>query len=203
MVRIYSFLLGYFFGNFLTACVVTKIYNGSSPFEFGSHNPGMANVMARCGFKPGIIVLAGDLLKTVIPCMLAKMLFFGENNGMVACLYAGMGAVIGHNFPFWHKFKGGKGVSSTCAAMFCLHPLLGLTAIIAGMLVVFATKYLSIGAAVIPIAFIPFAWHIMGIEGGVVYGLLSLVMLYVHRQDFIRIKTGEEEKIDVLRLIFK
>ncbi len=202
MFRIISLLLGYAFGNILTACLVTKKYDGRSPFEMGSGNPGMANVMAQCGFKPGILVLVGDLLKTVIPCVLCRFVIFPEN-GMIACLYAGLGAVLGHNYPFWHRFRGGKGVSASCAAMFCIHPIWGILAMLVGMFVVFFTKYLSIGAALIPLAFVPMAWYIVGPEGAAVYVLLTVAMLFAHRKDFTRIKAGEEEKIDVPALIKK
>ena len=202
MYRLFSVLIGYGFGNLLTACIVTKCHDGRSPFEMGSGNPGMANVMAQCGFKPGICVLIGDLIKTLIPCLLCRFVLFPEN-GMTACLYAGLGVVLGHNFPIWHRFRGGKGVSATCAAMFCIHPLLGIAAMLVGMFIVFGTKYLSIGAAFIPVAFIPMTYFMAGSEGALVYVLLSASMLFAHRMDFVRIRRGEEERIDVLALIKK
>lgn len=67
---IISVILGYFFGNILTAEIVARIATGKSIFTIGTGNPGMANTMAQIGFKEGAIVLAGDLAKTVIPCML-------------------------------------------------------------------------------------------------------------------------------------
>ena len=200
MFRIVSIVLGYIFGNILTACIVTKHLHAPSPFEMGSGNPGMANVMARCGFKPGICALAGDLIKTVIPCLLCRFVLYPEV-GVIACLYAGLGTVLGHNYPIWHRFKGGKGVSATCAAMFCIHPLLGIAAMLVGMFVVFGTKYLSIGAACIPVAFIPAAYYMAGTEGAVAYIFLSLAMLFAHRHDFARIKAGTEERIDVPAMI--
>ncbi len=203
MFRLISILMGYSFGNILTACIVTKKHNGSSPVEIGSGNPGMANVMAQCGVRPGICVLIGDLIKTLIPCLLCRFVIFPGETGVLACLYAGLGVVLGHNYPIWHGFKGGKGVSTSCAAMFCIHPLWGIAAMLVGMFVVFGTKYLSIGAAFIPVAFIPAAWYCAGREGAIVYGVLSLAMLLAHRKDFVRIRHGEEEKIDVPMLIKK
>ena len=143
MFRLFSLIMGYACGNILAACIVTKKHNGSSPFDIGSGNPGMANVMAQCGFMPGICVLIGDLIKTLIPCLLCRFLLFPDN-GLIACLYAGLGAVLGHNFPIWYGFRGGKGVSTTCAAMFCIHPLFGIAAMLVGMFIVFGTKYLSV-----------------------------------------------------------
>ena len=203
MFRIISLVLGYAFGNILTACIVTKKFNGSSPFEIGSGNPGMANVMAQCGFGPGICVLIGDLIKTLIPCLLCRFVIFPGEYGLLACMYAGLGVVMGHNFPIWHRFQGGKGVSTSCAAMFCIHPLWGIAAMLVGMFIVFGTKYLSIGAAFIPVAFIPVAWYMAGAEGGIAYIVLSLMMLFAHRKDFTRIRRGEEERIDVPALIKK
>ncbi len=69
MYRLISLLIGYVFGNFLMADVVAKKYTGKKASEIGSGNPGMANVMAQCGFGAGLLVLAGDLAKTVIPHM--------------------------------------------------------------------------------------------------------------------------------------
>ena len=139
-------------------------------------------------------------MKTVIPCLLCRLVFYPET-GVIACLYAGFGAVLGHIFPIWHRLKGGKGVSATCAAMFCIHPLLGIAAMLVGMFVVFGTRFLSMGAACIPVAFILGAYHVAGEEGACVYLIISAVTLFAHRHDFARIKAGTEERIDVLELI--
>lgn len=203
MFRLISFMIGYGLGNFLTAYPVAKRFSGKSPFEIGSGNPGMANVMAQCGFKAGIFVLVGDLFKTALACLLCRFVIFGGDIGLAACLYAGFGAVCGHNFPIWHKWKGGKGVSTTCAAMFFLHPLLGITGMLVGMLVTFATKYLSVGALFIPLSFIPVGYFLCGWEGAAIYAILTAIMLFCHRMDYVRIKEGTEEKIDVPALIKK
>ena len=203
MFRLVSFLIGYVLGCLLTAYFVVKKVCGKSPFEIGSGNPGMANVMAQCGFEAGICVLVGDLLKTVLACVLTRFVIYSGETGTLACLYAGLGVVCGHNFPIWHRFKGGKGVSATCAAMFCMHPLLGIAAMLVGMVVTFITKYLSVGALFIPIAFIPVAYMMCQKEGAAVYVLMSLIMLFCHRHDYVRITKGTEQKIDVPALIKK
>lgn len=136
MYMIFSLLLGYAFGNILTAEIVIRKALGKTVFEVGTGNPGMANVMARVGFKEGAIVLAGDLAKTVLPCVIARFLLF-PGNRYEAAAFAGLGAVLGHNFPIWHKFKGGKGVSATCAAIFCVQPAVGILSMLVGMYVTF------------------------------------------------------------------
>lgn len=114
---VFSLVLGYVFGNILTAEIVARKVSGKSVFELGSGNPGMANVMTELGFAPGAATLAGDLAKTVVPCLIARFFIIPEM-GMAGAAFAGLGAVLGHNFPIWHRFKGGMGVSCTCAAMF-------------------------------------------------------------------------------------
>lgn len=198
--RILCLLLGYGFGNILTAEIVVRKIRGKSVFSIGTGNPGMANVMAQCGFVPGILVLAGDLLKTVIPCVLCRFLLFPAG-GAASAAWAGLGCILGHNFPVWNRGKGGKGVSCTCAAIFCIHPLFGLLAMIVGMLAVFATKYLAIGAVLIPLAFLPMAAVLFGTETAVLVAVMALVMFTRHAEGLKKIPGGTEKQVDVLGLI--
>ncbi len=179
MVRILCLLIGYGFGNFLTAVFVVRKVKRCSVFELGTGNPGMANVKAQCGFWPGAIVLLGDLLKTVLACVFC-MLLFGRGHGISHALlfaYAGLGTVLGHDFPFWHRFRGGKGVSCTCATLFFIHPLYGLAAMGVGLVLTLLTKRLSIGAVAIPLAFLPAAYFVFGAEMLALTAILSALMI--------------------------
>ena len=202
MFRLICILIGYIFGNILTAEIVARKYARKSAFDIGSGNPGMANIMAQCGFKPGIFVLIGDLLKTVLPCLLCGFLLYPEYRAF-ATAWAGLGAVIGHNYPVWHKFRGGKGVSSTCAVLFCIHPLWGILAMIVGMLGVFITQYLPYGGVLIPLAFVPIAYFKFSMEMTLIAAALTVIMLIRHIPGFAGIKTGKEKKINVPALIRK
>ena len=202
MERILCLLIGYAFGNLLTAELSARHFAGKSAFEIGSGNPGMANVMAQCGFKAGILVLIGDLLKTFAACLICRFVLYPEM-GMMASAWAGLGAVLGHNFPVWHRFNGGKGVSCTCAVLFAIHPLWGTLAMIAGMLVVFITKYLPYGGIVIPAAFIPYMWIRGGREGAAVMAAMTVIMFFRHLPAMRNIPKGLEKKIDVPALIAK
>lgn len=102
-----SLVIGYFAGCFLTAAIVARVAKGRNIREIGTGNPGMANVMANIGKKAGVIVLLGDILKTVLGMGVAWALF-GSSLGRNAFLWSGLGCVLGHNFPFWCKGKGGK-----------------------------------------------------------------------------------------------
>ena len=107
--RILSLLIGYVLGSILTAEIIVRRKTGRPASEFGSGNPGMANIMRVFGFRAGIAVLAGDLLKTAAAALLSCFLF--PEQGQILVLYAGLGAVTGHNWPLWNRLKGGKGVS--------------------------------------------------------------------------------------------
>lgn len=198
MYIIVSLIIGYAFGNILTAELVTRKAMGKSIFEIGTGNPGMANVMAKVGFKEGAMVLAGDLAKTVLPCLLVRFLFFPAH-GLEAAAFAGLGAVLGHNFPFWHKFKGGKGVSTTCAAIFLVQPAVGILSMLVGMYVTFLTNYLPIGAVFIPAAFTIFSYFLFGTKVFIVGIILTILMFIAHRKGIAGALHGTEHKVTVLK----
>lgn len=201
--KLCSILIGYIFGCFLTADIVAKKLTGNNSSKIGTTgNPGMANIMANLGFVPGIIVLAGDVGKSLLSILLSWLLF-SPVLGKLSMLYAGLGSVLGHNFPFWRKFNGGKGVSCTCISVFLVSPLIGFFANIAGMLVVFATKYLCLGAVVIPAFFTIFEWIFEGIEYGLIGLVLTIIMFIRHFPALKTIPSGQCEKVDVLDAISK
>ncbi len=202
MFRVLCLVIGYACGMLLAAPLIVKRKTGKDIFSIGSGNPGMANTMRECDFAAGIQVLVIDLLKTGLPCLLARFILFPDY-GAAAALWTGLGAVLGHNYPAWHSFHGGKGVAATCAMLFCAHPLMGTGAMLAGMVITFLTKYLSVGALFIPAAFIPAAWHLAGPEGAVLTAVLTAVMLQRHLEDLKRIRKGTEKQVDVQALLRK
>ena len=196
-VRLISLLIGYCFGCILTGEIVAYKYTGGSASRVGgTGNPGMANIMAALGFKPGITVLIGDLLKCLIAMLIAWKLY-----GLTGILYAGLGSTIGHDFPFWRKFRGGKGVATSSLAFLMYSFPLGLVSNIAGMLVVFATQYLCIGGLVIPIVFTIGGWLIFGREVGLVGIVYILLAIHSHIGQILKIPSGECSKDDVLGAI--
>ena len=191
-----SLLIGYVFGMFLTADLVAWHYTGHNASTIGTTgNPGMANIMASLGFVPGIITLAGDLGK----CILAAFLAWGLTGHAewITVLYAGLGCTIGHDFPFWRHFKGGKGVATTSMAVVMYAFMPGLAANIAGMLVVFATKYLCIGGPVIPLAFAVMMFIRGDREAAVLSGVLTVLSLAAHSSSMLGIRSGKTRQTDV------
>ena len=192
-LRILCLLAGYLLGSFLTAEAVARCLTGHSARELGSGNPGMANIMATLGKGPGFLVLAGDILKTVLACWFCWQLAAPEL-GRTAVLYAGAGAVLGHNYSLWHKGWGGKGVAVTCAWLILYLPLTGTLCCLVGAGVVLATGYLPAGAVVIPALAVPCAWAQYGPESGLVMLCAALMMLWRHRAGLSRIRQGKEKR---------
>ena len=124
--RLACILLGYLFGSFLTAEVVARVVSGKSARQLGTGNPGMANIMAQLGKGAGLLTLAGDTLKTVAACG-AAYYATAPLIGQASILYAGLGAVLGHNYPAWAGFRGGKGVAVTCVWLVLYLPFWGGT----------------------------------------------------------------------------
>ena len=165
-------LIGYLFGCILTAELIVKHKTGKSVSEFGTGNPGMANVMRIFGFKTGAAVLAGDLIKTVAAVLICCLLFgrssvlpSGKPLGQPAVLWAGLGATLGHNWPVWRRLKGGKGVAVTCMTIFLFSPL-----------------------------FTVFSGIFYGMEAFIPALVLALIMLSRHYPGLIRSFRGTEEK---------
>ena len=192
MERGLCLLIGYLCGCYLTAETVARRYTGQSAAQLGSGNPGMTNIAGAVGKTKGAVVLLGDIAKTILAWILCRTLF--PSLGALSALWAGFGAVLGHNFPFWKKFKGGKGVTVTCACLILYAPGWGTLACLAGLAVTLLTGYLPVGAVLIPALFVPAAFVLAGAEAGVLAVLLALVMLSRHRRGLGRVLRGEEPR---------
>ena len=198
--RLVGLLIGYCCGCFLTAEIVARRFAGMKASELGTTgNPGMANIMASLGFVPGMITLAGDLGK-VIAASLLSWLFF-QQEGWIVVLYAGLGCTLGHDYPFWRGFRGGKGVATTSMTIAIYSFLPGLAANIIGMLTVFITKYLCIGGPVIPVIFLVFMLMSGDKEAALLAGILSLLSVLNHGSAILGIRKGSTARTDVLTAI--
>ena len=187
-----SLLIGYLFGNILTAEIVCRVFTGKEAGKIGTGNPGMANVMAHVGKKAGFLVLAGDILKTAA-AMAVSFWLFGRSGW--ALWYAGIGSVAGHNFPLWKKGRGGKGVTCTCTWLILSMGFPGIFCCLAGAAAVLVFGYLPLGAAVISLAAVPAAFWQSGPEAGILACAGAVLMLSRHWRELARIRRGTEKKV--------
>lgn len=155
MERIVSLVIGYVFGLFQTAYIYGKA-NHIDIREFGSGNAGTTNAMRVLGKKAGIITYIGDCLKAILASLIVYLIFKEEaaDYRFVLRIYAGLGVVLGHNFPFYMGFKGGKGIAASSGVILGIgdFKLTGL-GLLTFILVTVSTKYVSVGSLTLMFTF--------------------------------------------------
>lgn len=211
MIRLVCLVTGYVFGLFPTAVLYGKAH-GIDITKEGSGNPGTTNSLRVLGKKAGIIVLLGDAFKTFFAMLLCAYAFkkICPDMEMLLKVYAGIGATLGHNFPFYNGFKGGKGIAATGGM--CLS--VGWRSTLAGVIVFFslffATHYVSICSLALVSAF----WASIVVQGQLgLFGMsqahlteLYIVSLFVpvmafirHGENIKRLVNGTERKTYILK----
>ncbi|MDE6566778.1 MAG: glycerol-3-phosphate 1-O-acyltransferase PlsY [Lachnospiraceae bacterium] len=192
-------VIGYLCGCISSGYLVGKIYHIDIR-DTGSGNAGTTNVLRTLGKLPALITFAGDLAKAIIPIVIIRCIFQGEMEYLL-CLYFGLGVVLGHNFPFYLHFKGGKGIAVTAAVVLsAAHPLVIPIGLVIFITVVALTRYVSLGSLFV-------AWYIpantLAFHRGdhlfihmMVISLLFTILAYVqHRQNIVRLIHGTENKL--------
>lgn len=207
MERIICLIIGYLFGLFQTAYFYGKAH-GIDIRQHGSGNSGTTNTLRVLGTKAGLIVFAGDCLKCVAAVVIVRLIFGGSHPDMVylLCLYAGAGTILGHDFPFYMGFKGGKGIASTAGLIIALHPYFIIMGVILFFGTFLTTHLVSLGSLLVYAGFL-IEMVICGqlgvfgempqvylIEMYVVAGALTAMAYWQHRQNIVRLIQGNERK---------
>jgi glycerol-3-phosphate acyltransferase PlsY len=190
-------VFGYLFGCFSTGYFVGKM-NKVDIRKYGSGNVGTTNALRTLGAKGGAATLLGDVLKAVIPIVLIRFVLFPDYEHMqLLTLYAGLGVVLGHNYPVWLKFKGGKGIAATGGVMAAFDPLIIIVGLPLFVLIVAITRYVSVGSLFVAV-FFP-VWILIRHPGDVHMLIVSLVFMasafIKHRSNIKRLMKGTENKI--------
>lgn len=199
MFRIYCFIIGYFIGCIQSAYIVGKIFGKIDIREHGSGNAGMTNVTRILGAKAGIFVFVFDILKGLIAFNICCFIF-GENeffnpSNVLFGIYGGIGAIIGHDFPFYLKFKGGKGVATTLGFYLFINPIIAIITYVTGFITAFLTKYISLAALVMNLLFvILMPIFKMPLESVVLMIISASLCYYQHRENILRLIKGKERK---------
>ena len=152
MDRVLCLVMGYVFGLFQTGYLYGKI-NHIDIRNYGSGNSGTTNALRVLGKKAGLIVFAGDFLKTVFACFAARLIFQESPDTDLYVLYAGLGVVLGHNFPCYLKFKGGKGIASMAGILVSMDWRVTLVCAALFLGAVILTRYVSLGSILVVISF--------------------------------------------------
>lgn len=199
MFRIYCFLIGYLIGCVQSAYIVGKIFGKIDIREHGSGNAGMTNITRVMGAKAGMFVFIFDILKGLIAFNICGLLFGGSAffsaGSVLFGIYGGIGAIIGHDFPFYLKFKGGKGVATTLGFLLFINPIIAIITYISGFIVAFSTKYISLAALVMNLLFVILMVILkMPLEAIILMLISAILCYYQHRGNIYRLIKGEERK---------
>lgn len=196
-LMIFSTIFAYLAGSIPTAVWYGKIFHGVDVRQHGSGNAGATNSLRTLGKKAGIIVLIVDFLKGFLAVKAASL--FSTETDSILPLIMGLAVIAGHIFPIFAQFRGGKGVATAMGVLVATFPWAALGCMVVFMIIVFATKYVSLGSILGALAFpiqltfnlwtdnadkyaIGFAW------------LIFIILAVMHRQNIQRLLKGTESK---------
>lgn len=212
MERILCILIGYVFGLFQTSYILGKM-NHIDIRNYGSGNAGTTNALRTLGKRAGVITLACDLIKPMLACLATWFLFRNSYDGemlKLLCGYAGAGAVLGHIFPFYLGFRGGKGIAAISGMAIAFG---NWTIVLTGAMVFFVTvgitRYVSLGSILMMVMYIvevvicnqlgvfhdfspPYLYEWYGIVA-----VISIVAIIKHRSNIVRLLRHEENKFSL------
>ena len=183
---------GYLLGSISTAVLVSRALGVADPRSGGSGNPGATNVLRLAGRKAAALTLAGDVLKGVVPVLAARAAELPP--GAVALV--GLAAFLGHLYPVFFGFKGGKGVATALGALLATEPLLGASVLATWLVAAGVSRYSSLAALVASVLAPGYAWVLSGDRGvaGAV-ALMAVLLVWRHRANIRRLLAGEEGRI--------
>lgn len=207
MARVICLVIGYVCGLFQTAYIYGKS-KGIDIREKGSGNAGTTNTLRTFGVKAGILVLFGDIFKCAVACLIARFIIaprMAPDINYLLVLYAAAGAILGHDFPFYMHFRGGKGIAATAGLIICFHWSFFIMGVIVFFGTFFTTHYVSLGSLLVYAGFliqiiIEGQMGIFGMsqaalnEMYILSALLAVMAYCKHRENIKRLIRGQERK---------
>ncbi len=192
--KLLSLLIAYLLGSINTSIIVSKIMLGDDIRNHGSGNAGATNTLRTVGKKGAILVVLGDVLKTVFAIIIAKLLLKGDPS---AVYISGMGTVLGHNFPVFFNFKGGKGIVVSTTVILFADPIIGISVMLFALLVMAITRYVSLGSILGAVLFVVFSLIFKAENPDfIVFAfMLALLAIYMHKGNIVRLLSGTESKL--------
>lgn len=185
-------VVAYLLGSISFGMIVAKAAGGPNLRKVGSKNTGATNVLRVMGVKIGLLVFVLDILKALIACIIGRI-WMGLNGAMLA----GLAVVIGHNWPCFFQFKGGKGVASTLAVMLMTFPIPAIICYVVAIALIAATKYVSLGsitlAALFALMVIVTNWGNWLVIAWVL--VIAGLLIWRHHANIGRLLHGQENKL--------
>ena len=191
-------VLAYLLGCFSTGITIANA-KGVDIRSRGSKNTGASNVLRVLGLKSGLITFVGDFLKAALACLIGWLILPEGAFGVprLGTMLGGLFAILGHNWPVFYHFKGGKGVACSSAVVFFVDPLWGILAIILCLIVIAVTRFISLGSMTLLFLYMIFMcaayWGQWVLCGFTV--ILCVLCIWRHRTNIQRLISGTENKI--------
>ena len=191
---IFCIIISYLLGNISGGMIFGKLLFNKDIRDYGSKNAGTTNALRVFGIKAGALTFIVDLLKSILACFIGMKLL-----GLNGVLLAGIFVVIGHNWPIFLNFKGGKGIASSFGFIIFLDYKIAIVAIIMFITIVVLTKYISLGSMLTTTLVLPISYIFFGYRN--IYVLLTFLFLaslsiFRHKSNIIRLVNGNENKIN-------
>ena len=189
----------YLLGSISFSVIISKKFAGFDVREKGSGNAGSTNVLRTVGKKAAILTLVCDALKGVIAIVIAIVIakIWKESNSEILKYLSGLFAIIGHTFPVFFGFRGGKGVATALGVLLTLNWKIGLICLIFALIIMAFTRIVSIGSILSAVLYPILTVFMGGINFGsiVISFLIALLVIFNHRENIKRLKEGKENKL--------
>ena len=187
-------IIAYILGNISGGMIFGKLLFNKDIRDYGSKNAGTTNALRVFGIKAGALTFIVDLLKSILACFIGMKLL-----GLNGVLLAGIFVVLGHNWPVFLNFKGGKGIASSFGFIIFLDYKIAIVAIIIFITIVILTKYISLGSMLTTTLVLPISYIFFGYRN--IYVLLTFLFLaslsiFRHKSNIMRLVNGNENKIN-------
>jgi acyl phosphate:glycerol-3-phosphate acyltransferase len=189
-------IAAYLIGSLSFAVIVSRAFGLADPRSYGSKNPGATNVLRSGNKGAALLTLAFDALKGYVPVLLVLIYGdrFGLREGTAAAV--GLAAFVGHLWPVFFRFKGGKGVATAAGVLFAFNPLLGAATLLSFAIVVAFSRYVSLGS-IVAAAFAPFYQLLIWGAGPIALavGVMGLLLIWRHQANIRKLLAGTESKL--------
>ena len=193
-------LIAYLLGSLSGGIITSKLANGPDLHTVGSKSTGASNVQRTMGWKYGLITFFFDAIKGILACWLARLItgdIFVHNGICFASLLAGLCCIIGHNWPVFFRFQGGKGVATTGGVMLFCFPVYALICIALTVAVIALFRYISVGSMLLVVAFFILSFFFSNMNPCVIIWSAILMIMCVarHHANISRLLHGTENKL--------
>lgn len=200
LVSVILAIVCYLIGSINSSILISKLVTGKDIRESGSGNAGATNMLRTMGKKYAVITLIIDILKGVVAILLS-MLAVSFGAGEASAYIAGVAVVLGHNFPVFFGFRGGKGVATSLGVILLLDWRIGLSVLVVALIIMATTRFVSLGSILAAVLFMVIQIVVMCVTDTfdtvrlICVLILGILLIFRHRANIVRLIKGEENKL--------